>query len=379
MMVVKAVNFGSAHMIRAGKTHNARAVCALDGIHRWCITGTPLQNRLGDLSSLLRFLKVYPYDDPKTFEAEIMQPWRRTINEKPLHKLQSLMEMIALRRSKSVVSLPARDEHIKEVAFSDEEMDLYKRAREGTIQVLDKALSGTATGSIYLNAFQRINELRFICNHGLRHRDRSTQSARGRQEVDDKSQIQEELEHILDNSDQACFTCGTDIGDIEEERECSWQYLEHSDAERSESLRLCRQCLQERTKISSSPLPIPSPSERDIAEGDESKVAFPSKIKAAVSHLQDVPVEDKWYVDPLNVAARPSLRVLQVLTNQSAVFSYWTSTLDIMQQALRAAGVSCCRYDGRLSYAKRIKVLQEFNDDPSVRAILVSITCGGQG
>jgi len=379
MMAVKAVNFGSAHMIRAGKTHNSRAVCALDGIHRWCITGTPLQNRLGDLSSLLRFLKVYPYDDPKTFEAEIMQPWRRTINEKPLHKLQLLMKAIALRRSKSVVSLPARDEHIKEVAFSDEEMDLYKRAREGTIQILDKALlSGTATGSIYLNAFQRINELRFICNHGLRHRDRSTQSARGRQEVDDKSQIQE-LEHILDNSDQACLICGTDIEDIEEECESSRQYLEYSDAEQSESLRLCRQCLQERTKVSSSSLPIPSPSERDITEDDESKVVFPSKIKAAVSHLQDVPAEDKWYVDPLNIAARLSPRVLQVLMNQSAIFSYWTSTLDIMQQALRAAGVSYCRYDGRLSYAKRTEVLQKFNADPSVRAILVSITCGGQG
>lgn len=66
----------AAHMIRSKHTASAKSIFALEAEHRWCITGTPIQNRLGDLCSLLRFLRVHPYDDPRVFEAEISQPWK---------------------------------------------------------------------------------------------------------------------------------------------------------------------------------------------------------------------------------------------------------------------------------------------------------------
>jgi SNF2 family DNA or RNA helicase len=63
----------------------------------------------------------------------------------------------------------------------------------------------------------------------------------------------------------------------------------------------------------------------------------------------------------------------------SVIFSYWTSTLDLIEQALKQAAITFCRYDGRLSRAKRHTVLDRFANDSSVQVILVSITCGGQG
>jgi SNF2 family DNA or RNA helicase len=276
-------------MIREKRTLNARAVYALHGIHRWCITGTPLQNRIGDISSLLQFLRVYPYDEPTMFEAEIIQPWKSGINQEPFHRLRLLMKMIALHRSKRVINLPPRSEEVKEVAFSSEELSVYERAREGTIRILDLALdSGPATGSVYLNAFQRINDLRFICNHGVRHRGQNNQSAKGSQETDSESHI-EDLDHLLDISDQACLICGTDIGD---DREGSQHNL---DAFQSDSLRWCTLCLRKRTKAVGEQLST-SPLQCDVMESDKFEAELPSKIKAIVSHLRVIPMEDKWYV-----------------------------------------------------------------------------------
>ena len=50
-----------AHKIKARTTSTAKAVYALDSDYKWCLTGTPLQNRVGDLYSLVRFLQMEPY------------------------------------------------------------------------------------------------------------------------------------------------------------------------------------------------------------------------------------------------------------------------------------------------------------------------------
>src|SRR5271154_6720451 len=156
-----------AHAIRTKHSLNSKTVCSLKSNHRWCVTGTPIQNRLSDLHSLFRFLKVHPFDDAKVFENEISQPWKNEIDERALEKLQALVRMIAIRRPRAVISLTSRTEEMRFVQFDAQELAAYEKARSGTLQVIETALSGmTASGKGYINAFQRINELRFVCNHG---------------------------------------------------------------------------------------------------------------------------------------------------------------------------------------------------------------------
>ena len=49
-----------AHYIKSRSSQTAAAAFALTGIHRWALSGTPLQNRVGELYSLIRFLRLDP-------------------------------------------------------------------------------------------------------------------------------------------------------------------------------------------------------------------------------------------------------------------------------------------------------------------------------
>ncbi|KAJ1468308.1 SNF2 family N-terminal domain-containing protein, partial [Baffinella frigidus] len=51
----------SAHTIKDKSSQTARSVFALDANYRWALSGTPLQNRVSELFSLIRFLQVDPY------------------------------------------------------------------------------------------------------------------------------------------------------------------------------------------------------------------------------------------------------------------------------------------------------------------------------
>lgn len=50
-----------AHNIKERSTNTAKAAFELKGNYRWCLSGTPLQNRVGELYSLVRFLGGDPF------------------------------------------------------------------------------------------------------------------------------------------------------------------------------------------------------------------------------------------------------------------------------------------------------------------------------
>ena len=50
-----------AHRIKERNNSTAASTFSLDSEFRWCITGTPMQNKVSDLHALLRFLRVSPF------------------------------------------------------------------------------------------------------------------------------------------------------------------------------------------------------------------------------------------------------------------------------------------------------------------------------
>lgn len=86
-----------AHVIKRKDIDVARAVSSLTADRRWCIIGTPIQKRMSDLFSLLRFLKTYPYNDLNKFDQRFLQLWKNAEAE-ALHILQYLMSALAAGR-----------------------------------------------------------------------------------------------------------------------------------------------------------------------------------------------------------------------------------------------------------------------------------------
>ena len=61
LLTLSRVVLDEAHNIKERNTNAAKAAFALQAKYRWCLSGTPLQNRVGELYSLVRFLGADPF------------------------------------------------------------------------------------------------------------------------------------------------------------------------------------------------------------------------------------------------------------------------------------------------------------------------------
>ncbi|KAH8890569.1 hypothetical protein GQ53DRAFT_794641 [Thozetella sp. PMI_491] len=168
------------HFIRNGNSHMAKAVCTLSAGSRWAVTGTPIQNHLSDLATLLRFIRVHPYNDPKRFDSDISRLWKSGEDDEAAKRLKRLSACVLLRRPKGTISLPPRQDLQYPVLFTKAERAVYDRIREKAITRLNEALdhdSELTRSGIYVNILQQIESLRLCCDLGLRYQTRHDTSA----------------------------------------------------------------------------------------------------------------------------------------------------------------------------------------------------------
>ena len=65
--------------------------------------------------------------------------------------------------------------------------------------------------------------------------------------------------------------------------------------------------------------------------------------------------------------------------NYSIVFSFWTSTLDLVESGLKNVSIACVRFDGQGSQKQRQAAIDSFRSDPDVRVMLLTFSCGAVG
>lgn len=63
----------------------------------------------------------------------------------------------------------------------------------------------------------------------------------------------------------------------------------------------------------------------------------------------------------------------------SVVFSSWRTTLEIIELGLKQTGIPCLRFDGKVAQKDRHAVVERFRKDPTIRVLLLTISCGAVG
>lgn len=91
-----------AHIIRNRSTKQFAAVCALRAKHRWCVSGTPLQNNVDDLFAILAFIRCAPLDDRTVWQRAVGKPIRQG-DMIGVRRLRTLLGAVSIRREKSTL------------------------------------------------------------------------------------------------------------------------------------------------------------------------------------------------------------------------------------------------------------------------------------
>lgn len=154
-----------AHWIRNSSTKQFKAVRDLEARRRWCVTGTPIQNSLDDLLSLLKFLHLQPFCQQAVFERDILSPMRAG-NPNAFRNLKLLLHSICLRRNSQLLDLePVKLETVT-VALSIEERECYQTIQLHCQREFDKITSQQSQLKRYTVLFSTIRQLQRLCSNG---------------------------------------------------------------------------------------------------------------------------------------------------------------------------------------------------------------------
>ncbi|UYQ91751.1 DEAD/DEAH box helicase [Chitinophaga horti] len=158
-----------AHTIKNYQTRTSRAAMKLTGNFRLALTGTPIQNHLGEIWNLFTFLNPGLLGDLPSFRKQFVTPSANNPESMAKKHLKKLIAPFMLRRLKSDVleELPPKTEIVKLVTLSVAEAAFYEAIRRQALQHMQER-DLLSAGQQHIKALQEITRLRMAaCNPQL--------------------------------------------------------------------------------------------------------------------------------------------------------------------------------------------------------------------
>lgn len=174
-----------AHTIKNRNAKATKACYALRAEYRWCLTGTPMQNNLDELQSLIKFLRIKPYNDLSVWKDQITRPMSNGRGGVAIKRLQFYLKAFMKRRTKDVLKqegalnpggkpsasggpshgfkLVERKIENVEAEFTPEERRFYDRLEQRADESLEQMMGGQKMN--YASALVLLLRLRQACNH----------------------------------------------------------------------------------------------------------------------------------------------------------------------------------------------------------------------
>lgn len=166
------LNSSPAHEIRNTATKQFHAVFDLAARHRWCLTGTPIQNSVDDLGALISFLRVPLLEKPSTFRRYMLSQARQSTRNS-FKNLRLLLNSICLRRTKDVAGMSDPVLQTRVLSLTSTERRDYVELLDQLRRHVDMDVSGHTTGGSSARMLQGILKLRLFCNNGFMGRGAS--------------------------------------------------------------------------------------------------------------------------------------------------------------------------------------------------------------
>jgi hypothetical protein len=156
-----------AQAFKNALTKRSKAIMQLQGTFRLITTGTPIENHLGELWNLFRFINPGLLGSLERFNQRFAIPIEQHRDQAARQRLRQLLKPFILRRVKSEVlsELPPRTEVTLQLELSEGEMALYEAMRRQAIERLDEKADDSAPGHMRLQLLAEIMRLRRACCH----------------------------------------------------------------------------------------------------------------------------------------------------------------------------------------------------------------------
>ncbi len=154
-----------AQNIKNANTHAAKVVAELNANQRLCLSGTPMENHLGELWSLFHFLMPGFLSSNAKFTKLFRTPIEKHGNTERLAQLRGRVTPFMLRRNKSAVAaeLPPKVESITRVKLDGKQADLYETIRLATEVKVREALASKGLARSQITVLDALLKLRQVC------------------------------------------------------------------------------------------------------------------------------------------------------------------------------------------------------------------------
>lgn len=399
-----------AHTIKNRQSKTAKACYELAAEHRWVLTGTPIVNRLEDLFSLVRFLRVEPWNNFSFWRTFITVPFESKDFMRALDVVQTVLEPLVMRRTKDMktpngdllVPLPPKRIEIVDVELSEAERAVYNyvfsRAKQSFLANVE---AGTVMKA-FTSIFAQILRLRQACCHPILVRNQDlvaeeveagalADAAAGLADDMDLQSLIERftattddvadanafgahvLQQIRDEAANECPICAEEPM-IEQTvtgcwhsacKKCLLGYIQHQ-VEQHEVPKCfqCREALNTRDIF-------------EVIRHDDDPTGTPSHQAPRIS-LQRVGTNDSSAKIVCLISHLRELRK-EHPTIKSVVFSQFTSFLSLIEPALDRGNMKFLRLDGTMAQKTRAAVLTEFRESAEFTILLISLRAGGVG
>jgi transcription termination factor 2 len=340
------------HTIKNHKTSTAASACMLEASHRWILTGTPVQNDLLDMYSLIKFLRVAPFSELGVWKHHVSVESRAGSQ-----RLHILVKSLLLQRTKKEIitttmcALPEKQEQVHHLELSVLEAfahwRLFSTARcflaTEVVKSEDTLSSGLSTANLADERFsqydlanlpQELKEINKVVDEAVLYRVSQQVATEGRTQsslliltlILRLQQCCNHLSLLVSNMSSVGDTFDDVMGIVE----------------KMDNLQL------------DSRLDQPNPSK--LPECFLEKFVS-TKIRCLVEEISQIAPSSKC-----------------------VVVSQWTSMLNIVQVHLEKAGIRCDTIKGSMRPIERQRVVDSFNSDSrATEVLLLSLRAGGCG